>query len=162
MVELNKYLELDNSYELAYKRNNNFLCNQDSLALESLFYNITADVDIILNSLSISASRSGCRYWKDAVFIYITSCKMPISICKDIYPIIGLKYGKTSASVERAMRVCFEDVLYRNSKKEGNYIVDYLQNCLLFPHNSELLMRIVELVVSKKFQDEKSNLLFSK
>ena len=162
MVKLSKYLELDNCYEKFYITNNVFLSGKENITIENLFYNITTDVDIVLNSLGISASRSGSRYWKDAVFIYITNSKMSMSICNDIYPTIGLKYAKTSASVERAMRACFEDVLYNISKKKSNYVTEYLQNYLLFPRNSELLLRIVELIVSQRFQKEKTNLLLAR
>lgn len=162
MVELDKYLMIDSSYETIYKKNNSFLGEKENISVESLYYNIITDVDIILNTLCVSPSKAGYRYWRDAVFIYITNFKMPISICNDIYPVIGLKYGKTSASVERAMRICFEDVMYNISKKESNYVIAYLKNHLLFPHNSEILLRLVELVVSKNFQSEKNNYILSK
>ena len=155
MVHLKEYLELDNSYKTIYIRNNKLI--REDATMETLFYNISSDVDIILNLLNIPASRTRYRYWKDAVFITIMNSKFPISICNEIYPAIAMKYHKTGVSVERAMRVCFEDVLYNNSKRDKNFIIEYLNNYLLFPHNSELLSRIVELVVSKKFQDEKVN-----
>ena len=161
MVELQTYLELDGSYETMYI-NNNFLCKNKVITPEMLFYNICSDVDIVLNALNISASKLGYRYWKDAVFIYITNSNMPFSICKNVYSAIGMKYKKTSAAVERAMRICFEDVLYQCSKTGGNYISDYLKNYLLFPRNSEILLRIVELVVSKHFQETKEKFLIIK
>ena len=112
MVHLKEYLELDNSYKTIYIRNNKLL--REDATMETLFYNISSDVDIILNLLNIPASRTGYRYWKDAVFITIMNSKFPISICNEIYPAIAMKYHKTGVSVERAMRVCFEDVLYNN------------------------------------------------
>ncbi len=161
MIKLQNYLELDCSYESIYINNNHFIKNE-KYSVQNLFYNICSDVDIVLNALNISASKSGYRYWKDAVFIYITNSSTSFSICKDIYPAIAMKYSKTIASVEKAMRSCFEDVMYQSQKKGGNYISDYLYNYLLFPHNSELLLRIVELIVSNYFQNSKEKFLIIK
>lgn len=161
MANINCYLELNSSYKNLYKGNNKQIGKNAEVSDEQLFYNITTDVDIVLNCLNISAGRGGYRYWKDAVFIYITSSNFLVRVCKDIYPVIGMKYGKTGSSVERAMRSCFEDVMYQSSKKGKNFVTEYLKNYLLFPRNSELLLRIVELVVSKEFQEEKHNLILS-
>jgi hypothetical protein len=60
--------------------------------------------------------------------------------------------------VNKAMRRCFENVLYYASKNEENYICLYLKNTLLFPHNSEIIVKIVELISSKKFQENKLKL----
>ena len=156
MFYLKEYLELDNSYKSTYIRNNNYI-NSENESIEDLFYHITSDVDIVLNKLNISTSKAGYRYWKDAIFICIVESSCSVSICNDIYPAIARKYNKTEVSVERAMRVCFEDVMYNNLKKDRNFVIEFLNNYLLFPHNSELLFRIVELIVSKMFQDEKRN-----
>ena len=45
-----------------------------------------------------------------------------ISICNDIYPLIAKKYETTKMCVDRAMRRCFENVLYFASKNENNFI----------------------------------------
>ena len=149
-----EYLNFDNSYKSCYIRNNSFI-KKGNPDTETLYYNVMSDVDIILTNLSISPSKHGYRYWKDAVFIYMTSDNPQISICNEIYPIIATKYGKTAMSVERAMRLCFEDAMYFASKKEQNYIIEFMKSSLLFPHNSKILCRLTELVVSNSFQKEK-------
>ena len=57
--------------------------------------------------------------------------------------------------VDRAMRRCFENVLYFTSKNENNFICTYLKNTVLYPHNSELIVKITELISSRKFQQNK-------
>ena len=148
------YLNFDNSYKSNYIRNNRSIKNGNP-DLETLYYNIMADVDIVLVDLGISPSKHGYRYWKDAVFIYLSSPNPQMSICNEIYPTIATKYGKTAMSVERAMRVCFEDAMYFTSKKEQNFTTEFMKSTLLFPRNSEILCRLTELVTSNIFQKEK-------
>ena len=159
MEILENYYNLDNSYKKSYLKNNSVLNDNDE-SIENLFYNITSDVDIVLSILKIPSSKSGFQYWKDAVFIYILNEKSKLSICNEIYPVIAKKYSKTAMAVERAMRLCLENALFNISKCESNFISDYMYNYLIIPHNSEILCRIVELVVSKEFQREKLNLRF--
>ncbi len=64
-------------------------------------------------------------------------------------------------SVERAMRLCFENVLYYCSKMEPNFVVEFFRNFLLHPHNSTLLIKIVELISSAEFQKRKQTSLKS-
>lgn len=152
---INDYLNMASSYKYHYIKNNDTIKNGDP-STESLFVNIYHDVDIILNALSISPSKYGYKYWKDAIFLYISSGKYQFSICNQIYPAIAKKYNKTAISVERAMRLCFENAMYDTEKKGDNFIYNYMKNYLLFPHNSELLIRITELIVSRDFQLKKS------
>lgn len=154
----NEYLNFDNSYKTNYIRNNEMI-RKANPTTESLYYNIMSDVDMVLTNLSISPSRNGYRYWKDAVFIYLINENPSISICNEIYPVIATKYRKTKMSVERAMRICFEDVMYNISKRESNFITEFMKSSLLFPHNSDILCRIAELVSSHGFQKEKSKSL---
>ena len=67
------------------------------------------------------------------------------------------KYGVTTMSIDRAMRRCFENVLYYITKNENNFICSYLKNSVLYPHNSELIVKIVELISSRRFQQKKVN-----
>lgn len=156
MEKFNDYLNFDNSYKSCYIRNNS-LIKVGNPSVESLYFNVMDDVDIVLTYLNISPSRHGYKYWKDAVFINLLNEQPHISVCRDVYPVIATKYGKTAMSVERAMRICFEDAMYHSSKKEQNYISEFLRSSLLFPHNSELLCRITELISSSVFQKEKQN-----
>lgn len=150
------YLAYDNSYKSSYIKNNSLIkiSNPD---VEELYQNITTDVDYVLTELCVSPRKNGYRYWKDAVFIFLLNNRSQIRICKEVYPVIAKKYGKTAMSVERAMRVCFEDTMYKVSKKTHNLITDYMRASLLFPHNSEILCRMTELVSSNTFQKEKQN-----
>ena len=159
MENLESYFNLSNSYKKNYI-NNNLVMKESNPSIESLFYNITSDVDIVLSILKIPSSKTGFKYWKDAVFIYILNDKSQLSICNEIYPIIGKKYDKSAMAVERAMRLCLENALFNISKSETNIISNFMYNYLLIPHNSEILCRLVELIVSKEFQKEKLNLRF--
>lgn len=160
MVVLSKYLEFNPSCKSNYLKNN-ITIDENEWTDEKLFYNVYTDADLVLNCLNLSPNKFGYRYWKDAIFLYIFSENAHISICKEIYPAIASKYGKSAASVERAMRLCFENSLYDCSRKESNFISEYLHHNLLYPHNSELLAKISELMASEEFQKNKFKLLKS-
>ncbi len=150
------YLNYDNSYKSNYIKNNS-LIKLGNPSIETLYQNIMNDVDIVLTELCVSPKKNGFRYWKDAVFIVLLNDKSQIQICKEVYPVIAKKYGKSPMSVERAMRACFESVMYSIAKKEQTLITSFMKSSLLFPHNSELLCRITELISSHNFQREKQN-----
>ena len=92
------------------------------------------------------------------MFLFILNNGEQISICNDIYPAIAKRYDKTAMSVERAMRMCFENAMYYSVKKEETFVYDHIKNYLLYPHNSEILVKLAELVVSKEFQKIKHSL----
>lgn len=150
------YLNLSRTYKDNYIKHNQ-LMNEENFSVESLFYNVSSDVDIVLNCLNVAPNKCGYLYWKDAIFLFILSNNTRVSICNDIYPAIAKKYSKTAMSVERAMRICFENVMYYASKRD-NYVCEYLKDSLLYPHNSEILARLVDLIVSKSFQENKHKL----
>ncbi len=152
----NEYLDFDNSYKSCYIRNNN-LIKISNPSVETLYQSVMFDIDLVLNELCVAPSKKGFRYWKDAVFIFLLNQKAQIRICKEVYPAIATKYGKTAMSVERAMRACFEDSMYNVSKKEQNYITEFMKSSLLYPKNSDILFRLIELISSQSFQKEKNN-----
>lgn len=160
MESLDAYMNFENSYKQQYIQNNIHLNNESSTT--EILSCVHTDVDIVLESLGVSPRKLGYKYWKDAVFLFVHYDKKPVKICSEIYAVIGKKYGKTDISVERAMRLCFENVMYYVSKSEPNYISLFLKNHLLYPHNSELLIKITELIVSRKFQKEKQKSLWQK
>lgn len=135
------------------KHNRDF--NTREVTLENLFYCINCDVELILNCLKISPKKYGYEYWKSAVFLYIANGKNQVSICKDIYPVIAKKFNKTASSVERAMRICFENAMFNMAEITNNYICNYIKKFLLNPHNSELLIKLADLIVSDEFQRNK-------
>lgn len=161
MENLEEYFNINPSFKENYIKNNN-LFEAEEVTTEELYDSINCDADLILGSLSISPSKCGYIYWKDAVFIYILMDKTRISICNDIYPIIAKKHNKTAMSIERAMRLCFENTMYNVNKKEKDpdFVCDYFKDSLKFPRNSEILAKMVELVVSKSFQKNKVKLDF--
>jgi hypothetical protein len=156
---IESYLNLTMSYKDYYIKNND-LIKEENPTFENLLFNIYHDVDIILCNLNISPSKYGYTYWRDAIFIMIVSENQHLSICNEIYPLIAKKYNKSAISVERAMRLCFENAMYDNSKKRDDFIVNYMKNYLLYPHNSEILVKLTELVVSREFQKNKSCVLY--
>lgn len=157
MDEIESYLNINITYKDYYIEYNSEL-NRDDFSIEKFYICVSNDVDIILANLNILPSKSGYLFWKDAIFLYLFANKTKISICNDIYPAIAKKHETTTMCVDKAMRRCFENVLYYASKHEDNYICLYLKNTLLFPHNSEIIVKLVELISSKKFQDNKLKL----
>lgn len=145
----NSYLKFKPTYKYYYLKNNNI--NEDELTTEELFNQILQDIDIVLSTLKISPSKLGYAYWKDAILIAVMSGKDHISVCNDVYPVIAQKFGKSEISIERAMRLCFEDVMY-NSQKENNFVLTFLKNYLIQPHNREIMMKIAELISSSGFK----------
>lgn len=156
MENVESYLNLNISYKDFYVENNPEL-KASILSLEEIYVAVSVDVDIVFSALNILPNKSGYLFWKDAIFLYLISGKQKVSICNDIYPLISKKYETTTMCVDRAMRRCFENVLYFASKNENNFICTYLKNTVLYPHNSELMVKIAELISSKKFQQNKLN-----
>lgn len=156
MENVETYLSLNISYKDFYIENNPELKGKES-SIEELYIAVSLDVDIVFSALNILPNKSGYLFWKDAIFLYLISGKQKVSICNDIYPLISKKYETTTMCVDRAMRRCFENVLYFASKNENNFICTYLKNTVLYPHNSELMVKIAELISSKKFQQNKLN-----
>lgn len=157
MELLKKYFETYSSYKEIYIKNNSMIEDKKVSFLE-LFENISYDVDIIFMTLLITPNKVGYKYWKDAIFLYVICEENDISICNYIYKNIAKKYKKTSTSIDRAMRLCFENVMYNIIKKESNFVIEYLKPSLLYPHNSEILVKLVKLIISKDFQKIKSKL----
>lgn len=154
MENIEEYLSLSISYKDLYIENNKDLsCDKNSL--QDLYCAVNNDLDIVFSALNILPNKSGYQYWKDAIFLYLISEKKKVSICKDIYPLISKKYGSTTMCIDRAMRRCFENVLYYASKNQKNFICAYLKNNLLYPHNSKLMAKIAELISSFSFQQNK-------
>lgn len=154
MDNVETYLNLNVSYKDFYIQNNSEL-TLEKPSMQEMYIAISLDVDIVFSALNILPSKSGYLFWKDAIFLYLMSSKSKVSICNDIYPLISKKYETTTMCVDRAMRRCFENVLYYTSKNEASYICSYLKNTVLYPHNSELIAKIVELISSRKFQQNK-------
>ena len=156
---IQSYLNLDISYKDFYVENNADL-SESRQSLQEVYVAVSLDVDIVFSALNILPSKSGYLFWKDAIFLYLMSNKKKISICNDIYPLISKKYETTTMCIDRAMRRCFENVLYYASKNEKSFICTYLKNTILYPHNSELMAKIVELISSRAFQENKLRLNF--
>lgn len=155
MEDVNNYFDLNISYKDFYVQNNGELECDKKLSLQQIYVAVSLDVDIVFSALNILPSKSGYLFWKDAIFLYMIMDKKKISICNDIYPLISKKYEITTMCIDKAMRRCFENVLYHISKNENNFICAYLKNIVLYPHNSELVVKIVELISSKMFQQNK-------
>lgn len=154
MDNIESYLKLNISYKDFYLENNSEL-SANTESFQDIYIAVSIDVDIVFSALNILPSKSGYLFWKDAIFLCLMSDKKKVSICNDIYPLISKKYETTSMCIDRAMRRCFENVLYYISKNEGNFVCSYLKNNVLYPHNSELLIKLVELISSRKFQQNK-------
>ena len=154
---IDSYLAMNFSNKYYYISNNPEI-DEPKPSLETLFHLIKHDLNTVFRILKISPSKNGYVYWFDAVFLNIITEKPHISICKDIYAVIAMKYSTTAMAVERAMRLCFENTMYDLAKLDDNYIISYFRNSLIYPHNSEILSKITELIVSKEFQQRKHNL----
>lgn len=157
MERLKEYLEIKSSDRDFYIKNNDSI--DVGVSNDGFFENVSYDVDIVFGVLNVSPSKTGYKYFKDAIFLYIFNGNLDVSMSREIYPAIAEKYQKTTMAIERAMRLCFENVMYHISKIKNNYIAEYLKPCLLYPHNSEIVVRIVKLISSKIFQNNKNTFL---
>ena len=154
---IDSYLSMHYSNKYYYMVNNPEITGKD-VSLDELYHQVKQDLSIIFRVLKIAPNKNGFVYWFDAVFLNIITDKPHVSICKDIYAVIALKYNTTSMAVERAMRLCFENTLYDLSKQDNNYVISYFRNSLVYPHNSEILSKLTELMISKEFHLRKYNL----
>ncbi len=151
------YYNFKPTHKYFYCRNNNI--NEKDVSIEDLFNKILTDVDIVFNVLKIPPSKIGYAYWRDAIIISILSEKDHLSMCNEVYPMIAKKHNKSRISIERAMRLCFEDTMY-NSKKEENFILDYLRHFLVQPQNNIIMAKITEMLVSDGFYKFKKSLKY--
>lgn len=71
----------------------------------------------LLHDLGVPAHLSGYGYLRDAICMVIDDPKLIYSMTKHVYPKIASKYGKTSASVEKAIRNAVE-VSWNRGKTE--------------------------------------------
>ena len=160
-MEINKtidsYLSMNFSNKYYYIVNNPDI-DDEKPSLDALYHQIKQDLGVVFRVLKISPNKNGYSYWFDAVFLNIITEKPHISICKDIYSVIAMKYATTSMAVERAMRLCFENTMYNLSKQDDNFVTSYFKNSLVYPHNSEILSKITELLISKEFHLRKYGL----
>ena len=154
---VNSYLAMNFTNKDFYISNNPEIESED-VSIEDLFQYVRSDLNIVFRILKIPPNKNGYVYWLDAVFLNIIQEKTHISICKDIYSVIALKHHTSQMAVERAMRLCFEDTMYNLSKVDDNYVVSYFKNSLIYPHNSEILSKITELLTSKEFHKRKYQL----
>lgn len=151
---ISTYLNLNSTFKQFYIKNNDLIIGEN-IEPEALFFNVYHDTDIVLRNLNVSPSKCGYAYWIDAAFLFLLSDKNRVSICKDIYPVIAKKYNTSAMAVERAMRLCFENVMYYTSKEKDNFICNYFRSSLLYPHNSDILVKLVDFLSSKNFQQNK-------
>lgn len=159
MVVKDSYFKIGASTRAHYIKNN-LLIRGSEVSDDELYENVSLDVELVLKELQISASRLGYKYWKEAIFIFIMHDMTNPKVCKEIYPAIAKKYNKSAVSIERAMRLTFEATLHSSEKmavKTPVYIA--LKSLLLFPKNSVLVIKIVELITTKEFQKYKINSL---
>ena len=154
---IDSYLSMHFSNKYYYVANNPEIADDES-SLDVLYHQVKQDLGVIFRVLKIAPNKNGYSYWFDAVFLNIITDKLHVSICKDIYAVIALKYNTTSMAVERAMRLCFENTLYDLSKQDNNYVISYFRNSLVYPHNSEILSKLTELMISKEFHLRKYSL----
>lgn len=155
MNTLEEYLEIKTNDKEFYIKNNNAI--DKNVSNDKFFECISYDVDIIFNVLNISPNRSGYKYFKEAIFLYLFFGKDAPSFSREIYPAIAKKYKKSTMAIERAMRSSFENVMYHISREKENYITEYLKPYLLYPHNGEIVAKIVKLISSKYFQNNKES-----
>lgn len=154
MESLESYYNLNLSYKDFYIEHNSEL-SVEKHSFEDIYIAVSGDVDIVFSALNILPNKTGYKFWKDAIFLYLMSEKTKISIAHDIYPMISKKYDTKAVCIDRAMNRCFENVLYHTMNSKNNYIRDYLKDIILYPHNSELIAKITELITSKMFQQKK-------
>ena len=125
MNTIEEYLEIKTTDKDFYIRNNKFI--DVNISNDNFFECVSNDVDIVFDILNISPNKSGYKYFKESIFLYMFFEKDSPSFSKEIYPAIAKKYNKSIAAIERAMRLSFENVMYHISKiKENLYLLNLL------------------------------------
>ena len=79
-------------------------------------------VERYLKSKNIPATSTGFIYLVDAIEMVINDRTVAYHIVRDVYTPIGKKYGKSKASVERAIRYCLTKLDRPTSNAE--FIID--------------------------------------
>lgn len=133
-----------------YYMKNNYI-DGNKITTDELYLRIMQDIELALRALKIQTSRIGYAYWKDAILYCILTDKDRLSVCYEVYPMVAKKHGCTTISVERVMRLCFENTLYY-VKNDTNYITSFMKHYLVTPHNGQLLSKFVELIISSEFR----------
>lgn len=139
-----------------YYMKNNYI-DENKITTDELYLKIMQDIELALHVLKIQSSRVGYEYWKDAILYCILTDKDHLSVCHEVYPMVAKKHGCTTISVERAMRLCFENTLYC-IMHDSNYIITFMKHYLVTPHTSQLLRKFVELIVSSEFRRFKNTI----
>jgi len=155
MEMTNNFLNFKPTHLYCYVKNN--YIDESKITTEELYMRILQDIELVLHILKVPTSRVGYDYWKDAILYRIVCEKDHLSVCHELYPVIAKKHNCSILSVERAMRLCFEETLY-NSKNENNYIISFMKLSFINPHNSELLRKFADLIVSNEFRRFKNSI----
>ena len=154
---MDKILEEFYKYNITHMENyvkNNPEIDENNYTIDEVIHALDLDLNIVFQVLNVQFNRVGLNYWKSAVILLVLSKKEKLKMFADVYFHVAKKYGKSVCSVERCMRLCFEDTPYF-AFKDTNYIIDFMKSDLLVPHNSRILYKVAELISGKKFQDNK-------
>lgn len=144
-------------YNITYISNylkNNPCIDENNYTIEELIDCLDLDMSIVLHTLKISVNKLGYEYWKCAITLFFLKNSQKVNMNNDIYAHIAKKYDKTLGSIERSMRVCFENSLY-NVSRDKNLIIDFIAEDLIKPRNGELIYKLSELISSRQFQKNK-------
>ena len=124
------------------KKNN----GSDSKISNSVEEKINERITNVIIGLGIPAHIRGYRYFKEAIFIYMTTQNPEkLSVTKQIYPVIAKKFETTSSRVERALRHAIEVAWSRGDIDIQNEIFGYtIDPKKGHPTNSEAIATIAD------------------
>ena len=144
MNTLEEYLEIKTNDKEFYIKNNKVI--DFNVSNDKFFECVSNDVDIVFNVLNISPNKSGYKYFKEAIFIYMTNQNTEkLSMTKQVYPIIAKKFETTSSRVERALRHAIEVAWSRGDIDIQNEIFGYtIDPKKGHPTNSEAVATIAD------------------
>ena len=94
--------------------------NLKSTGVKSLLFDSQAmseEITGILHQLGIPAHLFGHNYLREAILMVIHDRSLATKLSKAVYPVIARKYGKSTASVEKAMRNAL-DIAWERGKTD--------------------------------------------
>ena len=69
MNTIEEYLEIKTADKDFYIKNNKFI--DEKVSNDKLFECVSNDVDVVFNILNISPNKSGYKYFKESIFLYL-------------------------------------------------------------------------------------------
>lgn len=99
-----------------------------SAGINALIYDnqaMSEEITKILHQLGVPAHLYGHNYLREAILMVLHDRSLATRLSKSVYPLIGRKYGKSIASVEKAMRNALDTAWLRGKTDLLNELFGY-------------------------------------